>query len=39
MVVEDAVQEKIAGVRREEPIVKNQEEDVAIKSHTVVVKF
>jgi hypothetical protein len=38
---EDVVQEKIAGVRREELIAENQEVDVAIKNPIVaiVVKF
>jgi hypothetical protein len=40
MVAEDAVQEKIAEVGREKPIVENQEEDVVIKKPSViVVKF
>jgi hypothetical protein len=39
MVVEDAGQEKIAGVRREKPIVENQEEDVATRGRIVVVKL
>jgi hypothetical protein len=39
MVAEDAVQEKIAEVGREKPIVENQEEDVVIKKPNVIVSL
>jgi hypothetical protein len=38
-VAEDAVQEKVAGVRREKLIVENQEEAVAIKKPSVIVSL
>jgi hypothetical protein len=38
-VAEDVVQEKIAEVGREKPIVENQEEAVAIKKPSVIVSL